>query len=113
MKVIFAYIQPFMLEKVADALRKRHVHGMTVLECKGFGRQTEGNKPHYLDKDVRIDFAHKVKIEIVCGNGDADGIVETIREHAHTGRHGDGKIFVLDVNTAVDIQDGRTGDEVL
>jgi len=64
-KLVTAYIQPFMLDKVSDALREMDVHGMTVVECRGFGRQTYGEKPHYLDEDVQMDFAPKAKIEIV------------------------------------------------
>jgi nitrogen regulatory protein PII len=110
MKIVIAYIQPFMLDKVVAALRERRVPGMTVLEAKGFGRQTNEKAPHFLDKGVRIDFAPKVKIEVVCKDEEVDGIVDAIRLSAHTGRHGDGKIFVVDVQKAVSIRTGQSGE---
>jgi nitrogen regulatory protein PII len=110
MKIVIAYIQPFMLDKVVDALRTKRVPGMTVLQAKGFGRQTEGKAPHFLDKDVRIDFAPKVKIEIICKDEEVDGIVDSIRRSAHTGRHGDGKVFVVGVQQALSIRTGKTGE---
>ena len=115
MKMIHAYIQPFMLDKVADALRRMHVHGVTVLECRGFGRCSEEGSPHYLDEAVEahLGFASKAKIEIVCQDGEAEDIVGAIQDNAHTGRHGDGKIVVLDIITATNIRSGETGEHVL
>jgi len=113
MKMIVAYIQPFMLERVADAPRKMHAPGMTVLKCQGFGHQVDGATPGYLDKGVRIDFVPKTKIEIVCQDALADEIIRAICENAHTGRHGDGKIFVADLSTAVSIRTGETGQDVI
>ena len=107
MKLITAYIQPFMTEKVTDALRAGKVHGVTVLSCQGFGRMADDNKtPHYLEEASAFGFAPKTKIEIVCVDGDLDEIVGTIRQHAHTGHHGDGKIFVSVITDAVDIRTG-------
>lgn len=113
MKAIVAYIQPFMLEKVTDALRVKKVHGVTVVQCQGFGRWIEGKTPHYEDPAVELGFAPKAKIEIVCRDEDQMSIVQTIRENAHTGRHGDGKIFVTEVTTAIDIRTGAEGQSIL
>jgi len=112
MKVIFAYIQPFMKEKTTDALRINNVHGVTVVPCEGFGRRIDGQEPRYEDKSVVLGFAQKCKIEIVCKDEEAESIVQIIRETAHTGRHGDGKIFVMDVAQAVDIRTGTEGEMI-
>lgn len=113
MKLIAAYIQPFMAEKVADALRAAKVHGVTVLKCQGFGRITEDRSPHYMEDAAALGFAAKTKIELVCRNADAEGIITIIREHAHTGHHGDGKIFVSNISEAVDVRTGETGENVM
>lgn len=113
MKTITAYIQPFMLEKVTDALRAKKVHGVTVIQCEGFGRRIDGKTPHYEDPAVELGYAPKAKIEIVCRDEEAQGIVQTLRENAHTGRHGDGKIFVTEVTQAVDVRTGTEGETVL
>jgi nitrogen regulatory protein PII len=113
MKAIVAYVQPFMLEKVTDALRARKIHGVTVIRCEGFGRRIDGKTPHYEDAAVELGYAPKAKIEIVCRDEDEAGIVQTIRESAHTGHHGDGKIFVTEVSSAVDIRTGTVGQAIL
>ena len=113
MKLVTAYIQRFMAEKVADALRQMNVHGVTVLNCEGFGRRTTGDHPHYLDKDVETGFAPKTKLEIVCLDEDVAKIVQTIRENAHTGHLGEGKIFVSPIEQAIDIHSGSSGESVV
>lgn len=113
MKLIMAYIQPFMVDKVSDTLREMDVHGVTVIECRGFGRQTHGEEPHYLDEGVDMDFAPKAKVEVMCRDVEARKIVQAIKEAAHTGRHGDGKIFVSDIGEVVDIRTGRGGEDIL
>lgn len=113
MKVIIAYVQPFMLEKVTDALRAKKIHGVTVIQCQGFGRRIDGKTPHYEDPAVELGYAPKSKIELVCRDEEAQGIVQTIRESAHTGRHGDGKIFVTEVTQALDVRTGAEGEAVL
>ena len=113
MKRITAYIQPFMAEKVTDALRTAKVHGVTVLPCQGFGRITEDKSPHYMEESAALGFAAKTKIEMVCLDTDTESIIATIREHAHTGHHGDGKIFVSDIGEAVDIRTGERSENVV
>jgi nitrogen regulatory protein PII len=113
MKLVVAYVQPFMAEKVTDALRAAKVHGVTVLPCEGFGRITENRSPHYMEEAAALGFAAKTRIEIVCRNADTEDIIAAIREHAHTGHHGDGKIFVSDIAEAVDIRTGERGENVV
>lgn len=113
MKVIFAYVQPFMLEKVTDALRAKNIHGVTVLQCQGFGRRIDGRIPHYEDPSVELGFAPKVKIELICQDDETLDIVRIIRESAHTGRPGDGMVYVTDIMQAVDIRTGTEGEGIL
>lgn len=112
MKKIEAYIQPFMLRKVEYALRAIHIHGMSVIEAKGFGREKDESYPHHL-VDYVVDFTPKTKIEIVCPDEDYEKIVETIQKSAHTGRKGDGKIFVFEVQETVSILTGETGTKAI
>ncbi len=107
MKKIEAYIQPFMLRKIVDALRAIHIQGMSVIEAKGFGKQKDESYPHHAT-DYVVDFTPKTKIEIVCADEEANKIVEAIQQSAHTGRKGDGKIFIADLEKAISI---RTGEE--
>ncbi len=112
MKKIEAYIQPFMLRKVEDALRAIHIHGMSVIEAKGFGREKDESYPHHAVDSV-IDFTPKTKIEIICFDADCDKIKEAILSSAHTGRKGDGKIFIFDVQEAVSIRSGEKGEKAI
>jgi nitrogen regulatory protein P-II 1 len=113
MKQINAYIQPFMADKVTDALRIAGIHGVTVVPCKGFGRMVQAPGMRYEDASDTLGFVNKTKLEIVCAAADQDRILATIREHAHTGRHGDGKIFVSTVDEAEDIRTGAKGRDVI
>ena len=113
MKQINAYIQPFMADKVTDALRNAGVHGVTVVPCKGFGRMVQAPGMRYEETGDTLGFMDKTKLEIVCAAADIDTIMATIREHAHTGRHGDGKIFVSTVDEAEDIRTGAKGRDVI
>jgi nitrogen regulatory protein PII len=113
MKAIAAYVQPFMLEKVTDALRAKKIHGVTVIQCQGFGRRIEGKTPHYEDATVELGYAPKVKIEIACRDEEAQEVIQTIRQSAHTGRPGDGKIFVTEVLRAIEIRTGGEGEAIL
>lgn len=112
MKEIKAYIQPFMLQKVTDALHKIHVRGMSVNEIKGFGKEKDEAYPHH-SKDYVTEFTPKVKIEIACQDDEAEQIVECIKEHAHTGRKGDGKIFMTTLDHVVSIRTGETDKDAL
>lgn len=107
MKKIEAIIKPFKLDDVKDAILKLGVSGITISEVKGFGRQ-KGHKEIYRGAEYVVDFLPKIKIEVVVPADMVPRVVETIKEHAHTGQIGDGKLFVLPVEKAVRI---RTGEE--
>jgi nitrogen regulatory protein P-II 2 len=112
MKLIMAIIKPFKLDAVRVALTELGIEGMTVSEVKGFGRQ-KGQTEIYRGAEYNIEFVPKVKLEIVSDNERAERIVEAIRETAMTEKIGDGKIFVVDVEQAVRIRTGETGDSAL
>ena len=112
MKEIKAYIQPFMLQKVTDALHKIHINGMSVCELKGFGKEKDEAYPHHM-KDNITEFTPKVKIEVACRDEEVDRIVACIKEHAHTGRKGDGKIFVNPIESVISIRTGAVDREAL
>ena len=112
MKKIEAYIQPFMLHKVVDALRVIHIHGMSVIEAKGFGKEKDESYPHHV-ADYIVDFTPKTKIEIVCNDDQSTKIAETIQKSAHTGRKGDGKIFMTTIDSVISIRTGDQGEPVL
>lgn len=112
MKEIRAYIQPFMLQKVTDALHRVHIRGMSVSEIKGFGREKDESYPHHAGDNV-VEFTPKVRIEIICNDEEVDSIIETIQKNAHTGRRGDGKIIVLDVREAISILTGEKGSKAV
>jgi nitrogen regulatory protein P-II 2 len=112
MKWIVAVIKPFKLEEVREALMEIGVQGLTVTEVKGFGRQ-KGQTEIYRGAEYAVSFVPKVKIECAVASDIAEQAVETISRVAATGKIGDGKIFVLDVEKAVRIRTGETGDAAL
>jgi nitrogen regulatory protein PII len=112
MKMIEAIIKPFKLEEVKDALLEIGVHGMTVTEVKGFGRQ-KGNKETYRGAEYTTDFVPKVKLEVFVLDNLASRVIETITRSAKTGNVGDGKIFVSDLGSVVRIRTGETGESAL
>ena len=107
MKKIEAIIKPFKLEEVKDALGEVGIEGMTVSEVKGFGRQ-KGHTEIYRGSEYTVDFLPKVKIEVVVADENLAATVEAIRKAAQTGRIGDGKIFVSDIDEAIRIRTGET-----
>ena len=111
-KKIEAIIKPFKLDDVKDALHDAGVSGITVTEVKGFGRQ-KGHTELYRGAEYVIDFLPKVKIEVVVEDSLVDNVVEAIADSARTGRIGDGKIFVLDVEQAVRIRTGDRGADAI
>jgi len=112
MKKLEAIIKPFKLEEVKDALAELGVEGMTVTEVKGFGRQ-KGHTEIYRGSEYTVDFLPKVKIEIVLADEIADKAVAAIVAAAKTGKIGDGKVFVLPVESAVRIRTDETGDKAV
>ncbi|MCU0538777.1 MAG: P-II family nitrogen regulator [Desulfobacterales bacterium] len=108
MKKIEAIIKPFKLDDVKEALNEVGIQGMTVSEVKGYGRQ-KGHKEVYRGAEYVVDFIPKIKLEIVVDAGQVEQVVNKIRESAYTGKIGDGKIFVLEVEQAVRVRTGETG----
>src|SRR5579863_7437233 len=106
MKLIMAIIKPFKLDDVREALTPLGVQGLTVTEVKGFGRQ-KGQTEIYRGAEYHVNFLPKVKIEIVVPADLSDQVVEAITKSAHTGKIGDGKIFVIDIERAVRIRTGE------
>ena len=112
MKMIQAIIKPFKLEEVKDALVEMGVHGMTVTEVKGLGRQ-KGNKETYRGAEYTTDFVPKVKIEVLVEDNLVPRVIEAIMLSARTGSIGDGKIFVSDLSSLVRVRTGETGASAL
>jgi nitrogen regulatory protein P-II 1 len=112
MKKIEAIVKPFKLDDVKKALSELHIEGMTVTEVKGFGRQ-KGHTELYRGAEYTVDFLPKVKLEVVTTEEMAPKVVEAIREHAKTGKIGDGKIFITSVDETIRIRTGETGKEAL
>jgi nitrogen regulatory protein P-II 1 len=111
-KKVEAIIKPFKLDDVKDALHDAGVSGITVTEVKGFGRQ-KGHTELYRGAEYVIDFLPKVKIEVVVVDSLVDNVVEAIAESARTGRIGDGKIFVMNIEQAVRIRTGDRGADAI
>jgi nitrogen regulatory protein P-II 1 len=111
-KLIIAAIKPFKIEEVREALTDIGVRGMMVTEVKGFGAQS-GHTEIYRGAEYAVNFVPKMKLEIVVPTSLADQVVETITKAAGTGKIGDGKIFVLDVQSAVRVRTGETNEDAL
>jgi nitrogen regulatory protein P-II 1 len=112
MKKIEAIVKPFKLDEVKEALQDVGLQGITVTEAKGFGRQ-KGHTELYRGAEYVVDFLPKVKVEVVVPDHLADKAIEAIRNAAQTGRIGDGKIFVTNIEQAIRIRTGESGDEAL
>jgi nitrogen regulatory protein P-II 1 len=112
MKKIEAIIKPFKLDDVKEAVGSLGVHGMTVTEVKGFGRQ-KGHKEIYRGAEYLVDFLPKTKVEVVAADEVAEQVIEKIISAARTGSIGDGKIFVMDVETVVRIRTGERDSDAL
>ena len=112
MKLIIAIIKPFKLDEVREALSAIGVQGITVTEVKGFGRQ-KGHTELYRGAEYVVDFLPKVKIEAAMKDDLLESAIEAIEKSANTGKIGDGKIFVMDLEQAIRIRTGETGAEAL
>jgi nitrogen regulatory protein P-II 1 len=112
MKKVEAIIKPFKLDEVKEALHEIGIQGITVTEAKGFGRQ-KGHTELYRGAEYVVDFLPKVKVEIVMEDGQVARAVDAIQSAAHTGRIGDGKIFVSTVDEIVRIRTGETGADAI
>ena len=112
MKMLTAIIKPFKLDEVREALSAIGVQGVTVTEVKGFGRQ-KGHTELYRGAEYVVDFLPKVKIETAIQDGIVDQVIEAIEKSAGTGKVGDGKIFICDLDQAIRIRTGETGEDAL
>jgi nitrogen regulatory protein PII len=112
MKKIEAYIQPFMLHKVESALRALSIRGLSIMEIKGLGREKDESYPHH-EMDYRVDTVPKMKLEILCSDEEYGKITDTIKKHAHTGRRGDGKVVVYNIQELHSIRTGETGEQAI
>ena len=112
MKKVEAIVRHFKLEDVKNALTEHGIHGMTVTEVRGFGRQ-KGHTEMYRGTEYTVDFVPKVKIEVVCSDESLQTVIDTILQAAQTGQIGDGKIFVTDLQNSIRIRTGETGEEAL
>jgi len=112
MKFVTAIIKPFKLDEVREALSAIGVQGITVTEVKGFGRQ-KGHTELYRGAEYVVDFLPKVKIEVAIKNDMLDQVIEAIEKSANTGKIGDGKVFVFDLQQVIRIRTGETGAEAI
>ena len=112
MKLVSAVIKPFKLDDVREALSEIGVRGITVTEVKGFGRQ-KGHTELYRGAEYVVDFLPKIKIEAGIDDDQVDNVIEALCKAAHTGKIGDGKIFITPLENAIRIRTGETGSEAL
>jgi nitrogen regulatory protein P-II 2 len=112
MKMIIAIIKPFKLEDVRDALTSTGIHGMTVAEVKGYGRQ-KGHTEIYRGAEYAVNFLPKIRLDVAVDDNQVDRAVEVIANAAKTGQIGDGKIFVTGIDSAVRIRTGETDSDAL
>jgi len=111
-KLVIAVIKPFKLDEVREALSAIGVQGITATEVKGFGRQ-KGHTELYRGAEYVVDFLPKIKLEIAVSDGFVDNTIDTILKTASTGKIGDGKIFVLELQEAIRVRTGEKGEEAL
>ncbi len=112
MKKVEAIVRHFKLEDVKNAITEVGIHGMTVTEVRGFGRQ-KGHKETYRGAEYIVDFMPKVKLEVVVADADVDKLVDAVVRAARTGQVGDGKIFISGIDQVVRIRTGEQNDEAL
>lgn len=112
MKLVTAIIKPFKLDDVREALSAAGVHGMTVTEAKGFGRQ-KGHTEMYRGAEYAVDFLPKSKVEVAVSDAQVEAVIEAISEASRTGKVGDGKIFVQSLEQAIRIRTGETGEDAI
>jgi nitrogen regulatory protein P-II 1 len=112
MKLVTAVIKPFKLDDIRSALESFGVHGMTVSEASGYGRQ-KGHTEVYRGAEYTVDLVPKIRLEVLLDDADVDDVVEVIVKTAQTGRIGDGKVWVLPVDTVVRVRTGERGLDAL
>jgi nitrogen regulatory protein P-II 2 len=112
MKLIMAIIKPHKLDDLRDALTRLGVHGLTVTEAKGYGRQ-RGHTEIYRGAEYTVNFVPKVRVEVAVADNQADQVADAMVAAARTGQIGDGKVFMFDIGHAIRIRTGETGDDAL
>jgi nitrogen regulatory protein P-II 1 len=112
MKKVEAIVRHFKLEEIKNALSEQGIHGMTITEVRGFGRQ-KGHKETYRGTEYTVDFVPKVKVEVIVSDSQLQNTVDTIMRAAQTGQIGDGKIFVTSLENTIRIRTGETGEDAL
>ena len=112
MKLVTAIVKPHRLDEVKDALREIGVNGLTTTDVEGFGRQ-RGHTEVYRGAEYQVDFVPKVRVEVVVDDGDAQGVVDAIVKAARTGKIGDGKLWVTEVEQLIRIRTGEMGSDAL
>jgi nitrogen regulatory protein P-II 1 len=112
MKKIEAIIRPFKLDEVKEALTEEGIHGLTITEVRGYGRQ-KGHKETYRGSEYQIEFVPKIKIEVIVNDDQEEKVIEAILKTAKTGQVGDGKIFIYDVRDAIRIRTEEAGREAI
>jgi nitrogen regulatory protein P-II 1 len=112
MKLIVAVLKPFKLDEVKDALKTMGVQGMTLTEAQGFGRQ-RGHTEVYRGAEYEVDFVPKLRVEVLVDDSEADAVVDTIVRTAATGKIGDGKVWVVPVDSVVRVRTGERGADAL
>ena len=112
MKLVTAIVKPHRIEEVKETLRELGVSGLTTTDVEGFGRQ-RGHTEVYRGAEYQVDFVPKVKVEVVVGDDDADEVVDAIAKAARTGKIGDGKIWVTEVDRVMRIRTGESGPDAL
>ena len=112
MKLVTAVIKPFKLDEVKEALREVGINGMTVTEVRGFGRQ-RGHSEVYRGQEYQVDFLPKVRVDVATDHGQVEAVVNAIMNAARTGKIGDGKIFVTDVDQVYRIRTGEMGSDAI
>lgn len=112
MKLVLAYISPEHFERVRNALVEHHIHGLTVMEARGFGQEHDHAHPEHREF-MGLEMTRKLRLEIACHDAEVQTVVQTLYESAHTGRRGDGKILVLPIEDALRIKTGERGDAAL
>jgi len=109
-KLVTAVIKPHMLESVKDGLKSTGVQGLTVTEVKGFGRQG-GHTETYRGAEYAVDLIPKLKVEVLCSADDVQSVMDMIRKSSHTGKIGDGKVWVVDVDHLLRVRTGEMGED--
>lgn len=112
MKLITAFIKPFKLDQVKEALTALNIRGMSVSEVRGFGRQ-RGHAEFFRGSEYQVDFLPKIRLDLVVRDEDVEPVVDAVVEAGRTGQVGDGKIFVIPVEDAIRIRTGEAGEEIL